>query len=209
MIVIKFLLYLLIILAAILCMVLFIPLRYSSDGFVYETYMIKMDISWLFGSMELAAFKKKGTNWYKYFRILCFKIVLSMNHIAGAKKEKRVSKRNRTRFPDMEFIKRALKTVKELLNYIKPDIFEVKGRFGLEDPCDTAFLWMFISRIRMPEGANINLSPVFDDEVLEGSYKIQGRMMLFTVLLIALKFILSKPVKNILKKERKNESYGN
>jgi hypothetical protein len=55
---------------------------------------------------------------------------------------------------------------------------------------------------------NIALQPVFYDEVLEGKFLIKGRIVLAPILWIAVKFILSRPVRNILK-ERKRKAYAN
>jgi hypothetical protein len=92
-----------------------------------------------------------------------------------------------------------------------PEVFEAEGTYGFDDPYYTGITCALINTL-MPyiEGFRVNLTPVFDEAVLKGRFKIQGKVVMAVILWIAIKFILSQPVRNkLFKRERKRKVYVN
>lgn len=88
--------------------------------------------------------------------------------------------------------------VKALLKILMPKIFRVKGRLGFEDPATTGQAFMYISILYGLSGMDLELVPVFGEDVKEGNVYIKGKFRLFPILRIALKVYRNKQFKKII-----------
>jgi hypothetical protein len=73
----------------------------------------------------------------------------------------------------------------------------VEGRYGFEDPYYTGLACAVIN-CTAPHGDkyNINLTPVFDDEIIEGNYIIEGRIVPAVLLWIFVKVFVVPGLKD-------------
>lgn len=194
--------FLLLLILTIILALLFIPFDYHVHGEKYETAFLQLMVSWLFGGIGIYySISTDGAE--GYIRILGMKIAIS-----PGKHHKEKEKKKHVSYLRKDFIERLLKAIGEMLNHIKPRRFEVNGCFGFEDPYNTSILWLCILALPLHhKNFNINITPAFYDEILEGRFIIEGRMVLAVLLWIAAKLRLSRPVKNIIK-ERKKKIYA-
>ena len=92
-----------------------------------------------------------------------------------------------------------MKAIKELFYHIKPRKFKLEGRYGFEDPFYTGIALASINIMRpLFINYDVNVNAVFEEDILEGSLLIKGRMVLIAVVFIALKTIFNKNVRKIL-----------
>jgi hypothetical protein len=203
--------YFLLFIVLLILILILEPIVYHMEGQKYENTLIKANISLLFGGIKIVYDKMSGKDAQTSVTILGF------SHRKGTgrtKKEHEKKKRKSKRKPKVNYFKKDLlkmlfEAAGDLLSHIKPKKFEVDGAFGLGEPFDTAMLWLLILSLPLHHrNFDISLHPVFDDEVLEGRFIIEGRIVLAVILWIAVKLRLSRPVKNILK-ERKRKVYAN
>lgn len=218
MIIISILGYILAIILLILLAVLFIPIEYGASGYKdEEDYNLKVHVSWFFRGLAFSCILE-NTIWPKLnFKLFGFEVKQKRDGKSENKSEKKKKKQKEKsgkdagKFFNKEFISKAIGAVVDVLVYLKPRVFDIQAVFGFDDPSYTGLACIVVYNIpRMGENCNIDLTPVFDEEVLKGRFNIQGRIVLATILWIALKFILSKPVRNIIfKRERKIKNYAN
>ncbi|MCX7774466.1 MAG: DUF2953 domain-containing protein [Clostridia bacterium] len=219
MIVLAILLHLLVILAslllALILVLLFVPIDYESQGFLYEEDMgVTASVGWLFGGLEVRFSKGRGTPQSFEMRILgCLKKNLNtMPTVRSEKKkndqEKKKSKKaKKTKAPfTKEKLMAILKSVKRILKAYKPRYFSLDTTVGFDDAYHTGLLCAGIETLKpvLDKLGEVRIKPVFDDEIFEGRYDVAGRMMLGIIALEGLRIIFSKPFrKNIFKIERK------
>lgn len=202
--------FLLIMILIILALVL-IPIDYSAQGQKYESASIQVNVSSLFGGVVVNYSRRYGYSAESCVKMLCFRLRKKTKDVQKKIKEEKKHKKEKGKinFLNKDFLKRVFEAIGDFLNHIKPRRLEVNGVFGFDGPYDTSIVWLFI--LAMPlhdKNFNIKLHPVFDDEVFEGRFVIEGRIVLAVVLWIAVKLMLSQPVRNI-KKERKRRIYAN
>lgn len=210
MIILKIIALILLVLLAVLLVLLLTPVRYSAKGYKYEDYNITAEGSWIFGILKFIFCKHEGQraafSLELFYHPLKFKQKKHEEEKEKIKKEGQ--KQNRAkRFLDRGYRNQFLKMVKAVFNNAKPYMMSARGRFGFEDPFDTAMVWGFLSCLNIT-GEKINISPVFDDEILKGEFEIRGRIILFKLLVAFVIFRFSKPVKYIIKNERMEKKYA-
>lgn len=201
--------YLLLFLLALFIILLLIPVRYHAEGIRNDDVPLSINGELLYGPVTYRY--RAGTDCGIEHSLKILGIPLSIKHKNGNKKIEQAShKRGKKvlgKLPGKDFFNKALKSSKRLLNHLRFRRCDINCTFGLEDPADTALLWLIICSLPLRgKGRNIRLVPVFDNEILEGDFYIQGHLIPAFIAYIALRFILSKPVRNIIKnkKERKN-----
>jgi len=199
--------FIFILLSVLIFLILFVPFRYSVIADKHECVFIKAQCSWLFGLTGFAFSKKSGSKSMLYARLV--NIRFKINKEKKAKHTRKIKShdhknnfsapRKAGRFLDMDFIKAVIKAVKELFYHIKPQKFKLEGRYGFEDPFYTGIALASINIMRpLFSNYDVNVYAVFEDEVLEGSLLIKGRMVLIAAVFIALKTIFNKNVRKIL-----------
>ena len=108
-------------------------------------------------------------------------------------------------FPDKKEILRLLILLtKRIFKAIKPRHFYLSGEIGLEEPDKTGLLFALLSIIRVFAGKNIYLTANFHEEVLKIDFKMKGYTNVLKLCLPFLRFVLSKPIRRILKRIRED-----
>lgn len=209
MIILKIAAVILLVLLACLLILLLIPLRYSAQGYKYEDYNVTACVSWIFGILKLDACIQEGRG--TAFSVKLFNHPLRISQKKNERKKEKVKEKAKKqslwkRFLDIGYRNQFFKMITNIINHVKPSMISASGRFGFDDPFDTAVVWGFLSSINIT-GGNISISPVFDEEILKGEFKIAGRVALISLLMAYVVFRFSKPVKYILKNERMEKKY--
>jgi len=212
MIIVDIIIFILLLLSLILLAVLFIPIEYSARGHRDEdTFAVSANISWFFKGLILSFIKQKGSMYQLIFKALGFEVNQNKKQESEYKKKKEKkkeenSKKNAGRFLNKKFIEQVLKALNDVLKYLKPRILDIEGKFGFDDPSLTGLSCILVYNIPLRgQNYNINITPAFDEEVLEGKFNIQGRIVIAVILWIALKFVLSPPVRNIILKRKEGK----
>lgn len=209
------LLILLLVLLLVLLAVLIIPFKYYLSGEKLESTLIQGSVSWLFGGikmrfnyssengakmlMNLLGFEKKLNNDNKKD-----KAIANEENDVKTKNKNTKKQKNTYSYVTYEVIKKGYNSIIELLNHCKPKQFHLQAKVGFDDPMYTGLLY----GIRQTGSAilnkyNIHLEPTFDDEELQGSFIIGGRIQIFYLLLVVIGFLVTKPFRSILLKNIK------
>ena len=107
----------------------------------------------------------------------------------------------------VEYLKReeskeAIKEIKHILfktlRHILPRKLKAKLRFGFEDPATTGNVLGAASALYAIYGDKLELEPDFENVVLEGEYKLKGRIRVFTILIAAIKLYFNKWIKKFI-----------
>lgn len=81
--------------------------------------------------------------------------------------------------------------VLHLLKKIKPKMLKGYVRFGTGDPCSTGEILGVIAVARGLCASDITVVPEFEEKVFECHVKVKGQIRIWTILIIAVKFIIS------------------
>ena len=99
--------------------------------------------------------------------------------------------------------KRIKKELFRLLLYLKPKKFHLVLHYGLKDPAATGQVLAIISMLYPFMEENIDITPNFQQEVLEGDTYIKGHIRVFYILIVALRIFVDKNVLRTLKDIKK------
>lgn len=96
-------------------------------------------------------------------------------------------------------VKSVFISLKGILKHIAPK--KVKGSifFGTGDPCNTGQILGIASVFYGIYGDKIQITPNFEEEVIEGELFVKGRIRLFTLLIIVIKLIRNRNFRQLLK----------
>ncbi|MCX7710395.1 MAG: DUF2953 domain-containing protein [Clostridia bacterium] len=191
--------YMLLSLLLLLLLILIIPIRYSLLGAKEETILFQAEISWLFNGIRGSA-GYTSENGFSSKMLLVGREIRFNEPSDKTKQRKREKKETSVEWKDVmnqEFLNSVLQFLKDFFKHSMPQRFEISGRYGFEDPFVTGIACSFISALNLP---NINIVPEFEDEILEGRLLIQGRLILGVITILFVRFLLTKPVRNIIKK---------
>lgn len=209
-------LYLLIGLLCFIILSLFPPVEYKLAGFKNANYRLTVEISWLFRGLKFLYIKERAMKPEVSLKILNLNCPGPKG--SKAKEEQGQEKRRRKKnnwFPYMKVIfhndmlARILPFIEKSWFHIKPKKFELKGVIGFEDPYHTALACALLNTF-YPLTSGADLETVFDREIVEGSFSMQGRIFPSFVALLLVKFLFSLPLMNIyqhLKEVNSNGSY--
>lgn len=193
--------------AAVFVGVLFIPLKYSISGEKGDCSQLHIEASWFFKLVKTTAFFKSGLAPETEFILAGCGIDVSGNGKKEKKppreKEKKTGKRKKKIHPKHVLSKGMLKSISDLLRdflrWLKPKKFILSGTVGFEDPYYTGIICGLLHVFEEPLRNNrIDVISIFDREVIEVSFEMEGKLTIAVLLLICMKFVLSKPVRGII-----------
>lgn len=209
MIILRIAAYIIIALIILILILLMAPVRYQAKGYKYEGYNLAARVSWIFGAVKFIYSIQEGQKASSSLQLLCFPISFKQKKHDREEKQpggKAKKKSHGKRFLDRGYRREIFKAFKALWDHAKPHIIYARGRFGFDDPFDTAIVCGFLSCLGMPD-ETINITPVFEEEILEGKFEIEGKVVPAFLLICYVRFRFSKPVKYILKNERMEKKY--
>lgn len=88
-------------------------------------------------------------------------------------------------------------SLKKLFKHILPSEFNMKLLFGTGDPCSTGKVLGVLSLIYGLYGEHIEITPDFNNKVLEGNFNVKGRIRLVRIIIIVTKLLLDKRFKRL------------
>lgn len=94
--------------------------------------------------------------------------------------------------------KTCMKTLKKIIKHIKPKVLKGYLRFGTDDPCITGQILGVIAMFYGTFGRFFEITPDFEEAVLEYSVYAKGRVRIFTVGKIVLQLWFSKELKKLI-----------
>lgn len=209
----KILLYLLIFIISFTLLFLIVPFEYKFNTIINEEIKVNSNI------LFLKKFLKFTVTYENKQHLLSITVmglrVIRKNLITPVKKikekdlKKKKSSFNIKDYIEKEFLNDSINYFKDIINIIKPKRIKMSGIYGFEDPSFTGITCGIIPLIsNLIPSSDINLQPVFDDEIIDISGDINGRISLLIATIKTLKFIMKKNNrKRILKKSKKVETY--
>ncbi|MBU3098996.1 MULTISPECIES: DUF2953 domain-containing protein [Clostridium] len=114
------------------------------------------------------------------------------------KNKKKSKKKKRSNFNirdyiEREFINDLINYFKDIIGIVKPKTVKINGFYGFDDPSLTGMICGIIPLIsNLIPKSDINLQPVFDDEIVEIECDIHGKISLLAAIIKTLKFVFKK-----------------
>ena len=198
---------LLIILVFIL-LILFAPFKYSALVLIKEKTNINLHLNWVILKVEFSLEEGKPST-----KIYIFGKRISFISLTRKKTKLKMKKRDKKKFemPSIEFFIEMFSLSKKVIKVIKPKEFISKGTFGFEDPYVTGIVnlvLIFVAEV-MPF-AQIDLSPVFEEEVMQVEISTYGSVSLIILICLTVKYVFKKEIRKVLfHKNKKCETLNN
>ncbi|NNU77446.1 DUF2953 domain-containing protein [Clostridium estertheticum] len=203
----KILLYLLIFIFGIILLFLIIPFEYYISSKIDEK--INVDITLLFFKKIVKVMvRHEDTKEIFLLKIMGLRIIrkeIKSPDIKIEKEEKEKNKKNSKKkkekkssfnirdYIEREFINDLINYFKDIINIVKPKTVKINGFYGFDDPSLTGMICGIIPLIsNLIPKSNINLQPVFDDEIIEIECDVHGKISLLSAIIKTLKFIFKK-----------------
>ncbi|MBU3214528.1 DUF2953 domain-containing protein [Clostridium estertheticum] len=200
----KILLYLLIFIFGIILLFLIIPFEYYISSKIDEK--INVDITLLFFKKIIKVMvRHEDTKEIFLLKIMGLRIIrkeIKSPDIKIEKEEKEKNKKSKKKkknsfnireYIEREFINDLINYFKEIINIVKPRTVKINGFYGFDDPSLTGMICGIIPLIsNLIPKSDINLQPVFDDEIIEIECDVHGKISLLSAIIKTLKFIFKK-----------------
>lgn len=202
--VIKILGFVVLCIIAILLLVLFVPFRYEITAHIIEKIDFDINIMWKFGFTRIQISKFKDKLLFKiYLTKICVfaKIIGDNSKNRIDKKYKKKTKRRASNsilngscnFKDL---KKILISMKEVFNLIKPKSINIRGVYGFYDPYVTGIVSAVDSIVaNFNLFHNINLKPVFDDEIMDIKVEVMGEVSCIRVLIKVISVLIKTSIR--------------
>lgn len=201
----KILLYLLIFIFGIILLFLIIPFEYYISSKIYEK--INVDITLLFFKKIIKVIvRHEDTKEIFLLKIMGLRIIrkeiispdIKIEKEEKEKNKKKSKKKKRSNFNirdyiEREFINDLINYFKDIIGIVKPKTVKINGFYGFDDPSLTGMICGIIPLIsNLIPKSDINLQPVFDDEIVEIECDIHGKISLLAAIIKTLKFVFKK-----------------
>ncbi|SDK24569.1 DUF2953 domain-containing protein [Natronincola ferrireducens] len=212
--------YLLLFIIFILILFIVLPIEYAVGACKHEKTMLQGRISCFWKIIEVN-FTMMDSHMSKIIvKPLGISIPIDIKDdisVKKSKKSKKVKDKKKTSKPkkkdwsiledfNQETISILIDFIKRIWKYLKPKKLVVKGKYGFDDPYYTAMGLVITSSLYpLIKDYPVSLTPSFGEAVLEGEFKIQGRIVIVTLLIVIIRLILSKPMIKTIKSIRKNK----
>ncbi|MCB2339233.1 DUF2953 domain-containing protein [Clostridium estertheticum] len=203
----RILLYLLIFTFGIILLFLIIPFEYYISSKIDEK--INVDITLLFFKKIIKVMvRHEDTKEIFLLKIMGLRIIrkeIKSPDIKIEKEEKEKNKKNSKKkkekkssfnirdYIEREFINDLINYFKDIINIVKPKTVKINGVYGFDDPSLTGMICGIIPLIsNLIPKSDINLQPVFDDEIIEIECDVHGKISLLSAIIKTLRFVFKK-----------------
>lgn len=199
MIILKVLLIILLAIIMLMFFSLFIKVKYSLYSIIdNDDININASFTVLLGIFRVQFLRENG----KFDFYICLfgkKLKIKPYKKDDSKRKKSQKKKRKKKIKWNTILRQLIKYFKEILDIMKPKIFEVKGVYGFYDPSVTGIMCGIIPIIKeIVPSADIELNPVFEEEDFDVKIRILGDALPIVVLVKTLKLIFSKDVRKII-----------
>lgn len=121
-----------------------------------------------------------------------------------ALRKKAGSKRKLTDFLQREFLRDVGSFLKSMVRMVKPRHLELRGTYGFEDPSWTGILCGILPMVSLiVPFSDIALEPEFEEETIDVTAHIDGKVVPVALLARVLRLILRKSIRRVLFRRRK------
>ncbi|MBU3072067.1 DUF2953 domain-containing protein [Clostridium estertheticum] len=199
----RILLYLLIFTSGIILLFLIIPFEYYISSKIDEK--INVDITLLFLKKIIKVMvRHEDTKETFLIKIMGLRIIRKEIKSPGIKIEKEEMEKNNKNskkknnfnikdYIEREFINDLINYFKDIINIVKPKTVKINGVYGFDDPSLTGMICGIIPLIsNLIPKSDINLQPVFDDEIIEIECDVHGKISLLSAIIKTLRFVFKK-----------------
>lgn len=201
----KILIIILFIAIALIIMLLVIPYTYAFEGNINENIKTKFQINCFFGLLRFTCLKVSDKLYIRiYFINLCIYSTLRKNKHKNIHKKISTNNKREVNFKALNLtsLKEILAYLKDIISILKPNSFKINGVYGLEEPCVTGFICAAVSIIKSNfTVVQIDVSPIFDDVILDIFIEIKGNLNLLLIVFITTKFLFKKDIRKIILKK--------
>lgn len=213
-IILKIFLYIMLFLAGLAVLLLVIPFSYSGEAMIFEGCKLKINLGWAWNFIKIRA-DIEDEDVSVTFRVLDksvyrLKSDKSEEEEEPKQKEPEKEKKRKKRGPALkdltnkEFIHEISEYIKKVISIAKPKYLHLYGTYGFDDPAFTGLACGFLGIVKaMVPDARLELSPVFDEEIIDLDFRVQGSMIAGTVAYQTIRTVFKKPVRRILFKKKK------
>lgn len=91
------------------------------------------------------------------------------------------------------------RSIKGLLRHVRPKKVQAYIEFGTGDPCSTGQILGVAAAFMGLYKNSVQIIPDFEEEVIKGNFYCRGRIQTFILLIIGVKLILNRDIKNLIK----------
>jgi len=227
MIILKVLGYCLLFLSTLILLMIIIPIKYNIEGSKYDDVNLLCRISLYAGILQMKLNIQNLQYIKVIIRILGYPLsreinlkglrnkdsvdmdvnIEAYNNKAEKKAESNYKIKNYRKkdnffsFINKDTIFECFKLLKKTWNSIKPNLLYVKLDYGFDDPYYTAMICAYLSAFdSLLKEYTVNITSTFSEPKLEGEFKIKGRIAIITLLYILIRFMVSYPIRSIIKK---------
>lgn len=216
--------YILLILGILLAAIILIPYNYNVTGEKFAELELRGSVSWLFGGIKFIFSRSSKQNKEMTLVIMGITKKLDIQDKSKRKQDKADSKHSKDKeanpakskkgfdsgtYLKKDIIKKAFSSILKLLKHCSPKNLSIYARFGFNDPMYTGFLCALNSQLCfLVNKYDINIQPVFDEEIIEGRFSIGGRIWLPYLILVMIGFLITKPIRNIIFTKMKKRNKG-
>ena len=203
--------YVLLVIGLVLAAIIFVPYGYHVSGEYFEEAQLQGSLSWLFGGVKVGFYKRFASN--MEIRLTLFglnKKIKNKLESTGTKSPKKTepSKRRKPvgskkpssfgQYVKKDIIQKVISAILKLVKHCRPKILSIQARIGFNDPMYTGLLHAFNSQFYLLLSKyDIDIQPVFDEEIVEGRFSIGGRVWLPYLILVMIGFLITQPIRNI------------
>ncbi|MBZ9607921.1 DUF2953 domain-containing protein [Clostridium estertheticum] len=216
--IIKTLLYLLITILGLILLFIIIPLEYEFNTKIDEKIRADVNLSFFKKFLKMmVAYEDKETLFLIKVMGLCIirkKVKMSNRKKENEKVKLKKKKKKNVDFNIKDYIQGAfindlINYFKDIINITKPKRIKINGIYGFEDPSLTGIACGIVPLVpSLIPTSDINLQPVFDDEIIDIYCEIHGEISLLAATIRTLKFVLKKNNRGkIFKNLKKPETY--
>lgn len=183
-------------------MLLTIPYNYVIKGEIKEKIKFKIQVNWLLGIFKIISLNlPDGFKIEAYFFNLCIYSSLRKNKSVYTENSTDISKKIKFEFEKLNFnlLKKIIFYLQDIFFILKPSTFNVEGIYGLKDPFFTGIVSSVVSIIKLNLAAiKIDIYPVFDKIILNVLIEVKGKIILFKLVIIAVKILRQKELRNLI-----------
>ena len=204
--------YILLVIGLVVTAIILVPYDYHVYGEYFDQPQLKGSITWLFGGVKISFQQRLQQTKEIHFTILGLNKKIKIrpkstgaknNKDAEHNKNKRTaSNKKRLNFAQYykrDVIQKVMSAFMKLFQNCQPAIFSLHARIGFADPMYTGLLCAFNNQFYILfNNYDIDIQPVFDEEIVEGRFLIGGRIWLLYLILVMIALFITKPIRNIL-----------
>lgn len=200
---------------ALFLFVILVPIRYSFSGQYNNLLMINYNVSFS-PLLGLRGYWKSAAENAMQMIVAGFTFNINPDKKKAEKEKPEKKKKDSLNLPlsfylgnyDKVIIKNGLEAIGDILNVLRPGKIELHGKLGFDEPHLNGYLTAFNSIIKDCSGWSwFDLEPVWSGEHYDVNFLVEGRLIIFTILFRAARFILARRTIKFLWRIKNERAY--